>query len=121
MIKMVAVAWRKPGMTREEFTARWRDEHAPLVEKYKEAMGFSHYRQNHYVESPEIEAFAASRNWASPPDGVAELFWESEEALQKTFKSEAAAEASAILAADEAEFVDMSRTMAYLAREHDVF
>lgn len=121
MIKMIATVWRKPGLSLEEFTTRWRDGHAPLVEKHKEAMGFVKYRQNHFVESSEIAAFAAGRNWVTPPDGVAELWWENEEALQRAFASEAAAEASAILAEDEAEFVDNSRTAAFLARESDIF
>ncbi len=121
LIKMVATTWRKPGMSLEEFTARWSNEHARLVTRHKDAMGFVRYVQSHTVASPEIEEFARSRGWASPPDGIAELWWDSEDALRRTFASQAAAEASMILAEDEAVFVDTTRTAAFLTREFEVF
>ena len=121
MIKMVATTWRKPGMSLAEFTSRWSKEHAELVTRHREAMGFARYVQSHKVESVEIEAFASGRGWASPPDGIAELWWEDEEALRRAFASEAAADASRILELDEMVFVDTTRTAAFLTREFEVF
>ena len=121
LIKMVATTWRKPGMSLEEFTSRWSNEHARLVTQHKDAMGFVRYVQSHKLASPEIDEFARSRGWASPPDGIAELWWESEEALCRTFASQAAAEASMILAQDEVVFVDTTRTAAFLTKEFEVF
>ena len=121
MIKMVATVWRKPGLSLEEFTARWSGEHAMLVRRHKAAMGFVRYVQSHFVESPEIRAFTESRGWASPPDGIAELWWESLDTLQHAFSSPEAAAASAILAEDEAVFVDTTRNAAFLSREFEVF
>lgn len=121
LLKMVATTWRKPGMSQEEFTARWSNEHARLVTAHKDAMGFARYVQSHKVASPQIEEFARSRGWATPPDGIAELWWESEEALLRAFASEEAARASMILAEDEAVFVDTTRTAAFLSSEYEVF
>jgi uncharacterized protein (TIGR02118 family) len=121
LIKMVAIVWRKPGLSIDEFTARWRDGHAPLVNKHKAAMGFIKYVQSHTLASPEIDAFRTLRGWGPPPDGIAELWWESEEALRLSFASQEAAEASAILEEDERHFVDMARTAAFLSSEFEVF
>jgi uncharacterized protein (TIGR02118 family) len=118
---MVAIVWRKPGLTLDEFTARWRDVHSVLVNEHKAAMGFVRYVQSHSVASPEIDAFRTLRGWTSPPDGVAELWWESEAALKRAFESPEAAAASAILEEDERHFVDMERTAAFLSREFEVF
>ena len=120
-LKMVATTWRKPGMSLEEFTARWSNEHARLVKQHKDAMGFARYVQSHTFSSPEIAEFARARGWASPPDGIAELWWESEEALRQAFGSEAAARASQILEADERVFVDTTKTAAFLTTEYEVF
>lgn len=121
LMKMIATTWRKPGMSQEEFTARWSNEHARLVTQHKDAMGFARYVQSHKLHSPEIEEFARMRGWASPPDGVAELWWDSEDALRRAFASEDAARASSILEQDETVFVDMSRTAAFLSTEYEVF
>lgn len=121
LMKMVATTWRKPGMSLEEFTARWSNEHARLVTQHKDAMGFARYVQSHTFASPQIAEFARARGWASPPDGIAELWWESEEALLAAFGSQAAAEASGILEADERVFVDTTRTAAFLTTEYEVF
>ena len=72
-LKMVATTWRKPGMSLEEFTARWSNEHARLVTHHKDAMGFARCVQSHTFSSPEIAEFARARGWASPPDGIADL------------------------------------------------
>lgn len=121
LLKMVATTWRKPGMSQDEFTARWSNEHARLVTRHKDAMGFARYVQSHKLNSPEIEAFARMRGWATPPDGIAELWWESEDALKRAFSSEEAARASLILAEDEAVFVDTTKTAAFLSSEYEVF
>ena len=84
-------------------------------------MGFVRYVQSHRNDLPEFDAFIEARGWGAPPDGVAELWFESEEAFRATFASPETAAASAILAEDEAVFVDMTRTSAFISREFEVF
>lgn len=121
MIKMVVEVWRKPGMSDEAFYRRWLVDHGNLVRKHAKAMGFLRYVQSHKQPSPEIEAFAAGRGWKPAPDGLTEVWWESEAAMQAAMNSPEGIAASAILAADEKEFIDPPKISAYLATEEEIF
>lgn len=121
MIKMVVQVWKRPDMSYEEFTPRWRGEHAALVREKAQAMGFLKYVQSHKKPSAEIAAFAESRGWKTPPDGLAEVWWESEESMQAAMGSPEGQEASQILAEDEKQFIDMKMISAFLAEEHSIF
>lgn len=121
MIKMVVEVWKKDGMTDEAFAQRWLGEHGALVKKHAKAMGFLRYIQSHKVPSPEIEAFAKGRGWKQPPDGLTEVWWESEAAMQAAMGSPEGQIASAELAVDEAKFVEMGKISAYLAVEEVIF
>lgn len=121
MIKMVVEVWKRPGMTEEQFARRWLVEHGALVRKHAEAMGFLRYVQSHKRHSPEIAAFAEGRGWKGPPDGLTEVWWESEEAMKAALSSPEGIEASRLLQADEEEFIDPPRISAFLADEEVIF
>ena len=121
MIKMVVEVWRKEGMSFEAFTRRWLNEHGALVKRHAEAMGFQRYIQSHKQPSAEIEAFAEGRGWKQPPDGLTEVWWESEAAMQAALSTPAGQAASAALAADEVQFIEMSKISAFLAVEEVIF
>ena len=53
-----------------------------------------------------------------PYDGVAELWWESEEALQSAGGTADGRRAGAALLADEAEFIDLPASPLWLAHEY---
>ena len=120
-VKMVVQAWRRADTDTEAFQKRWRVEHGDLVRRLAKPMGFVRYVQSHRIRSPGVENFATQRGWRQAPDGLAELWWESTEAMQTIFTTEACAEASAELASDEVEFIDPTRLTVFLAREHVVF
>lgn len=83
-VKLIALLKAIPGMSREEFTRRWVDEHAPLTLRFPNLSG---YRLNIAIEEyQEIEG-------ELPYDGTAELWWDSLEAMQEDFASDAAATA----------------------------
>jgi uncharacterized protein (TIGR02118 family) len=77
-VKLIALLKAKPGMTREEFSRRWIEGHAPLTLSFKNLKG---YRINVATgEYQEIEG-------ELPFDGTAELWWDSIEEMQEDFAS----------------------------------
>jgi hypothetical protein len=118
---MVVEVWKKPEMTDEQFARRWLVEHGALVRANAKAMGFVRYVQSHKRVSPEIDAFAQGRGWKRPPDGLTEVWWESEDAMQAALSSPEGIEASGVLQADEEQFIDAPRISAFLADEETIF
>lgn len=121
MIKMVVDVWKKEGMTDEAFARRWLGEHGALVKKNARAMGFVRYIQSHKIPSPAIDAFGEGRGWQRPPDGLTEVWWESEDAMQAALATPEGIEASRLLQADEEQFIDAPRISAFLADERTIF
>ena len=77
MVKYIICATRKAGLSREEFSAYWRNHHGPLVRSVPEfARHVRKYVQCHLV-GDEVPLGAAG-----PHDGVAELWFDSVEDLQ---------------------------------------
>ncbi len=121
MIKMVVEVWKKDGMSDEAFARRWLVEHGALVKKHARAMGFLRYIQSHKRPSPAIDAFGEGRGWKRPPDGLTEVWWESEETMNAAMSSAEGQAASAELAVDEQEFTEASKLSAFLATEEVIF
>lgn len=118
-VKMVVKVWKKAGLSSEQFSQRWRVDHGDLVRSLAGPMGFVRYVQNHRQD--DGFDFAAMRGWQPAPDGVSEIWWESAAAMTAALSSPEGQKASAILASDEAEFVDGSRITAFLAKEVCIF
>jgi uncharacterized protein (TIGR02118 family) len=121
MIKMVVEVWKKDGMSDQAFAQRWLVQHGELVKKHAKAMGFLRYIQSHKIPSPEIAAFAEGRGWKPAPDGLTEVWWESEGAMHAALASPEGGAASAELAEDEVKFTQASKLSAFLAEEEVIF
>lgn len=95
MVKFVVVLFRRPGMTREDFSAYLQTAHGNLARRLP---GLKRYVQNH----------AAQDSKRKPPawDAVVELYWESREAMEAAWASPEGAAATADLEA----FADLSRS-----------
>jgi uncharacterized protein (TIGR02118 family) len=119
MVKLVFVLRRRPSLSREEFQRYWREEHAPLVAERAEAIGARRYVQVHTLDTPLDGALREHRH-GEPYDGVAELWWDSLDALGAAFGTEAGLQAARELLADEATFIDLERSAIWLAEEHTV-
>jgi uncharacterized protein (TIGR02118 family) len=76
MTKAVFVLHKRPGMGRDEFRRYWRDVHGPIAAKMP---GLRKYVQNHPLPD------AASGDPLC--DGIAELWFDSAEALRAAFAS----------------------------------
>jgi hypothetical protein len=121
MIKMVVEVWKRPDMTDAQFRERWLGAHGALVREHGPAMGFVRYIQSHKIPAPAIESFASERGWKPAPDGITEVWWDSEDAMNAAMGSPAGVAASAILEADEKHFCDTRKLSAFLAAEEVIF
>jgi len=125
MLKLVYCLARRPEMSREEFQDYWRNTHAPLVAAASEALGIRHYVQCHTAQTGGDNALRASRGLPAGAgeadyDGVAELWFDSEEAIAAGGTTEEGRRHGAILAEDEARFIDFGRSRIFLSQENCV-
>ena len=109
MVKYIICATRKEGMTREEFSAYWRNHHGPLVKSVPEFI--RHVRK--YVQC-HLVAGAVPLGAASDYDGVAELWFDSVEDLVNAFNEPRYLE---IIRPDELKFVDPRRCISFITAE----
>lgn len=124
MIKLTYCLHRLPSLTRDEFQGYWRDTHAPLVAAAKDALGIRRYIQQHTVDSP---IGAANNEGRGIPygdgedfDGVAELWFDSEEAVAAVAATEEGHRHAIILATDEANFIDFARSRCFITQANVV-
>jgi len=120
MVKLVFCLRRLPHLSREEFQRYWRETHAPLVRERAAAIGALRYVQVHTAHDAANEMLRASRGGPEAYDGVAELWFESVEAIGAGMADEAGRRAAAELLADEKKFIDLARSPLWLADEHAV-
>jgi uncharacterized protein (TIGR02118 family) len=119
MIRLVFLLRRKPGLSLEAFQRYWREEHGPLVASVQMKIGALRYVQVHTLDDPMNAAAAEARGGMEPPyDGVAELWWESEQVLADTLATEAGRAAGAALLEDERKFIDLPNSPPYLTTEY---
>ena len=110
MIKLNFALRRLPELSRQEFQRIWRDEHALLVEKHREALRIRRYVQLHTMEHEMNETLRASRGGPEPFDGIAEIWWSSLDDLQKAVSTPEGAAAGAELLEDERRFIDLANS-----------
>ncbi len=120
MIKLTFCLRRRPELSREEFQRTWREDHAPLVRKHKDALGILRYVQMHTDTGPMTEALVASRGCGEPYDGIAELWYESLEALAGLASDPAARAAGRALYEDERRFIDLENSRIFVGREIEI-
>jgi|SRR5215831_1616911 len=120
MIKLVFCLRRRPEISREEFQRRWREEHAPLVREAAGALGVRRYVQVHTLTSPVNEALRRGRSGPEEFDGVAELWFDSVEALAAAGATPEGRAAGRRLLEDERRFIDLARSPMWIAEEHAV-
>jgi uncharacterized protein (TIGR02118 family) len=120
MVKLLFCVRRLPEMDATEFHRYWRDVHGPLVESVAPSLGIRRYVQVHSVPTPLNDVLAASRQAPESFDGVAELWFESADALSAAASTPEGAAAGRILLEDERRFIDHVRSPLFLAEEHVV-
>lgn len=118
MIKITFCLTRLPHLSREAFQAYWRGTHAPLVAARAELLRIRRYVQSHTLPDEAFAAMAASRGGPPAYDGVAELWWDSLEAMANP--DPAARQAALELLEDEKRFIDLSRSPLFLVEEREI-
>ena len=118
MIRLVFLLKRAEGMSLEDFQRYWRDEHAPLVASHASRLDIQRYVQVHALGDDSHQAAHDARGGMEAPyDGVAELWWDSEEALAVAMATEEGQAAGAALLEDEAKFIDLPRSPLWINLE----
>ena len=117
MIKLIMCLKRRDDLSREEFRAYWRDKHGPFFMKNAGVMGTKKYVQSHTLPSPMNAAMQEGRGMLEEYDGVAEVWFESEEALAEAMGSDDMARLGEALLEDESNFIDHAKSTAFLVSE----
>ena len=118
MIKLVFVIRRRKDRSFEDFHRYWLEEHGPLAQGLLEGLGAHRYVQTHTLDSGLNHALAESRGTLEAYDGVAEVSWDSLDALVAAFGSEEGKRANETLTEDEARFIDFERSSLFVTEEH---
>lgn len=119
MIRLVFALRRLPGMSVAEFQDYWLRRHAPLVAGFATDLDILRYVQTHTLDTPGNAAAQNARGEMEPHyDGVAELWWETEAALEQTMQTEAGRRAGAALLEDEGKFIDLPNSPLWFAYEY---
>ncbi|MGA2956550.1 MAG: EthD domain-containing protein [Thermodesulfobacteriota bacterium] len=106
MIKMMALLFKKPGLTDEEFKNYWKGKHRDLAGKI--IPGLRKYTQNHFIKMPGLKLEG---------DGFVELWFDDLEAVKKYLAWRQTAAAQPLLE-DENKFLDLSKTVRYVVEEY---
>ena len=117
MIKLTFCLVRAPHLSREAFQAYWFDTHAPLVASVAETLGIRRYVQLHSLPPEASEGLRASRGAPPEFDGVAQLWFDSLEAVIENGRRPEAQEAGRRLLEDEQKFIDLARSPLWWGEE----
>ena len=84
------------------------------------AMRAKKYVQSHTIDTPLIEWLRDSRGMLPEYDSVAEVWFDSEKDLMGAMNSPEGQELGAELLEDERNFIDLSKSSAFIVREHEL-
>ncbi len=117
MIKFIMCCSRHPSMTREEFQDYWLNQHGPLFMKNAALMRAKKYVQSHTLNTPLNDGLKESRGMQAAYDGVAEVWFESEQDLMEAMSSPEFQAIAPALMEDENKFLDHAKSSAFIVRE----
>ena len=118
MIKLVYCLHRRPDMSFEEFSRYWRNEHAELVKRHAPLLGVVRYVQSHAIAPEANAALREARELLDPYDGIAEIYFNNLESMEKAHMSAEAEAAQQELTEDEDKFLDRKRSCLFVTEEH---
>ena len=100
MIKLTFCLIRAPHLTREAFQDYWFNTHGPLVASVAETLQIRRYVQLHSLPPDAQAGTRASRDAPEEFDGVAQLWWDSLEAMAQNARRPEIQAAGAMLLED---------------------
>ncbi|MEM8638805.1 MAG: EthD domain-containing protein [Cyanobacteria bacterium P01_G01_bin.54] len=119
MIKLIMCLVRRSDLTREAFQDYWRNSHDPFFMQNAAVMRAKKYVQSHTLSSPLNAGMRESRRMMAEFDGVAEVWFESEQDLMEAMGSTKMAQLGSKLVADENNFIDHAKSCAFIVEEVD--
>jgi uncharacterized protein (TIGR02118 family) len=120
MIKIMFCLRRLPSLSPEEFQLYWRETHAPLVQRVAPLLGIRRYVQSQRFADAALDGGNAVRGGAAIYDGVAELWFDSEESARRSGTTPEERDAARLLLEDEQRFIDLPNSPLFWVREHEV-
>ncbi len=96
MLKMMFMVHRRPDLDADAFSKYWRETHAPIA---KQIPGLRKYIQHH--------AISGSDGSAPPYDGIAEMWYDDDAALEQAMATQEGQAAQA----DAAQCMDLERML----------
>jgi uncharacterized protein (TIGR02118 family) len=121
MLKLTFCLRRRPALTLAEFQDYWVNQHGPLVRRLQPALGMVRYVQVHRLDTDLADGMRKVRGAPEPYDGVAELWWESEESFRAARRHPEGREAGRLLLEDEAKFIDLPNSPLWLSHEQVIY
>jgi uncharacterized protein (TIGR02118 family) len=109
VIKLTAFLTRKPGLSQEQFSAYWRDKHAPLVQSLAPFKSLV----RRYVQQRPAEG-VPDRLPLAPYDGIAEIWFDN---LSDAFALIGNEDFLSVVTKDEENFLDRSRREIFISQE----
>src|SRR3954447_13094333 len=119
-MKVIYCLRRLPALSHQDFLRHWFEVHAPLVRAHRRDLRISQYVQVHTDYGPLLAKLRAFRGSPEPYDGVAEIWYESREALETLGRDPEARGASRKLLEVERKFVDSARSPIWIGEERVV-
>lgn len=117
MIKVVYCIRRRAGLSAHEFQRYWKEVHAPMMLQRAEALRLAGYVQTSPLENSYSSRVERPGVLDAPFDGIAELYWASEQDMRHGFESAEAVALQRDLARDETNFIDHARSARWIATE----
>ena len=121
VLKLTFCLRRLPSLSLEEFQDYWLNKHGPLVRTLQPVLGMTRYVQLHRLSGDLADGMRRVRGAPEPYDGVAELWWQSEETWRAAGRNPEAREANRLLLEDEAKFIDLASSPLWLNREEMIY
>jgi uncharacterized protein (TIGR02118 family) len=122
MIKFVYCICKRSDLSTQEFQTYWREKHGAFIRSLAQTIHAKKYIQSHTMDTPINAELVKSRGLEPLTyDGITEIWWDSIEEFLAGVNSPEGIEAAKQYVADEANFVDFSRSRAFLTEEYTIF
>lgn len=114
---------RLPQITYEQFDHYWHEYHAPLVASLHDILNIIRYVQTVPNCYPRLDKIIQTSRKAQGFyfDGMAEIWWQDLESMQKNRQSLDAIKALNSLIEDEKRFIDHSKSLVWYSSERLIF
>jgi uncharacterized protein (TIGR02118 family) len=120
MLKLTFCLIRLPQLSREAFQDYWINTHGPLVASVAQTLQIRRYVQLHSYPVEASATLAAGRGAPAGYDGVAELWFDSLDAVIANGERPDARAAGALLLEDERRFIDLSKSPLWWGEEKPI-